>query len=168
MRYAEATPRRSRVPAGPAWPLPQTRISPRSRYISHSSSLTHDLSSSRARCSARRSRPGSYAAISPAATAARRARRRSRRRSRYGSMTSQRSAMTTIAVAQRATVTVPLLRSARRAREEDDPAGVARDLFERAHHLGLSPAGFGLHRNRGPHALLELAAELRDEALLVL
>ena len=59
----------------------------------------------------------------------------------YGSMTSHRSAMTTIAVAQRATVTARcLLRSARCAREEDDPAGGARDVLERAHHLGLPPA----------------------------
>src|SRR4051795_11343567 len=60
------------------------------------------------------------------------------------------------------------LRSAGRAREEDHPVGGARDLLERAHHLRLPAAALGLHRNRGPHALLELAAELRDEALLVL
>src|SRR3954470_17939261 len=84
-------------------------------------------------------------------------------------MTSHRSAMTTIAVAQRATVTARcLLRPARCAREEDDPAGGARDVLERPHHLGLSPAALGLHRDRGPHPLLELAAELLDEHLLVL
>ena len=147
----------------------QTRISPRSRYISHSSSLTHDLSSSRARCSARRSRPGSYAVMpSPAACASRAARRRSRRLSMYGSITSQRSAMTTIAVAQRATVTAVLLRSARRAREEDHAVSLTRDLAERTHHLGLAPPRRRLDRDRGPHALFELPAELRHEPLLVL
>ena len=39
---------------------PCTRMKPRSRYIAHSSSFTQQRSSSRARCSARRSRPGSY------------------------------------------------------------------------------------------------------------
>ncbi len=39
--------------------LPTTRMKPRSRYIAHSSALTQERSSSRARCSARRSRPGS-------------------------------------------------------------------------------------------------------------
>ena len=38
---------------------PHTRRKPRSRYIAHSSSFTQDFRSSRARCSARRSRPGS-------------------------------------------------------------------------------------------------------------
>ena len=42
-----------------AW-RPATRMKPRSRYIPHSSSFTQERSSSRARCSARRSRPGSY------------------------------------------------------------------------------------------------------------
>src|SRR3954447_22105617 len=84
-------------------------------------------------------------------------------------MTSHRSAMTTIAVAQRATVTARcLLRPARGAREEDDPAGGARNVLERPHHLGLPPAALRLHRNRGPHPLLELALELLDEHLLVL
>ena len=75
--------------------------------------------------------------------------------------------MTTIAVAQRATVTAVLTALRPPAREEDDPAGVTRNLFERVHHLGLSSTGLGLHRNRGPHALLQLPAKLRDEALLV-
>src|SRR3954447_12416126 len=84
-------------------------------------------------------------------------------------MTSHRSAMTTIAVAQRATVTARcLLRPARGAREEDDPAGGARNVLERPHHLGLPPAALRLHRNRGPHPLLQLALELLDEHLLVL
>ena len=55
-RRARSSPcARSRRPRQP----PHTRMKPRSRYIAHSSSLTHERSSSRARCSARRSRPGS-------------------------------------------------------------------------------------------------------------
>ena len=45
--------------AAPRAMPPHTRMNPRSRYIDHSSSLTHERSSWRARCSARRSRPGS-------------------------------------------------------------------------------------------------------------
>src|SRR3954454_5792773 len=106
--------------------------------------------------------------MSPWRIASRRARRRSARCSKCGTMTSHRSAMTTIAVAQRATVTGVLRGPARGAREEDDAAGVARDLLERAHHLELPPTPLGLHRDRGPHPLLELAPELGDQPLLVL
>src|SRR3954451_21582557 len=164
MRYAYGTPLSSLS----RFSAPQTRISPRSRYISHSSSFTHDFRSSRARCSARRSRPGSYAWMSPRARASRRARRRSDRFSKYGSITSHSRATTTIAVAQRATVTSGLLRPARGPREEDHPIGRARDVLERAHHLGLPPATFPLDRDRGPHPLLELMPELGDQPLLVL
>src|SRR3954470_14335611 len=84
-------------------------------------------------------------------------------------MTSQRSAMTTIAVAQRATVTAScLLRSARGAWEEDDSIRGARNVLERPHHLGLTPTARVLDRDRRPHPLLELAPELLDEHLLVL
>src|SRR4051794_34139038 len=106
--------------------------------------------------------------MSPWRMASRRARRRSARFSKCGTMTSHSRATTTIAVAQRATVTGALRGPARRAREEDDPAGVARDVLERAHHLGLPAAAHGLHRDRRPHPLLELAPELRDQPLLVL
>src|SRR3954469_5199021 len=106
--------------------------------------------------------------MSPCLIASRRTRRRSARFSKCGINTSHRRATTTIAVAQRATVTAVLRGPARGAREEDDPAGVARDLLERAHHLGLPPAALGLHRDRGPHPLPELATELGDEPLLVL
>src|SRR5829696_1748982 len=54
------------------------------------------------------------------------------------------------------------------AREEDDAIGGAWDVLERTDHLGLAAARLGLHRDRGPHPLVELAAELRDEPLLVL
>ena len=53
-------------------------------------------------------------------------------------------------------------------REEDHPLGVARDLGEVAHHRRLvAPAG-SLGRDRRPHPLVELAAELLDQPLLVL
>src|SRR3954471_19038255 len=91
------------------------------------------------------------------------------RRLTYGSMTSHRSAMTTIAVAQRATVTARcLLRSARGPREEDHSIRGARNVLERPHHLGLAPARRALDRDRRPHPLLELAPELLDEHPLVL
>ena len=54
-RRARSSPSPGSAPRSP----PQTRMKPRSRYIAHSSSLTHERSSWRARCSARRSRPGS-------------------------------------------------------------------------------------------------------------
>src|SRR3954469_10240069 len=58
--------------------------------------------------------------------------------------------------------------AARSAREEDDAAGVPRDLLDRAPHLRLPPAGLGDRRHRRPHAVVQLAAEELDEALLVL
>src|SRR3954454_3804141 len=106
--------------------------------------------------------------MSPCARASRRARRRSERFSKYGIVTSHSRATMTIAVAQRATVTGLLEGPARGAGEEDDPAGVARNVLERAHHLGLSTAALGLHRNRGPHPLLELLPELGDQPCFVL
>ena len=75
--------------------------------------------------------------------------------------------MTTIAVAQRATVTA-VTAPARGAREEDDAVGVTRDLVEVRHHLGLPAAALGLHRDRGPHAQFQLLPEFRDETLFVL
>src|SRR3954452_22793696 len=94
------------------------------------------------------------------------------RRSIHGSETSQSSASTTIAVAHSATVTdgspTCSARAARGAREEDHAVGRARDVLERADHLGLAAPGPVRDRYGRPHALLELAAELVDEALLVL
>src|SRR5262245_48447481 len=90
----------------------------------------------------------------------------------YGSEISNRRATITIAVATSATVMRPPAarsdRAARCAREEDDPVGCARDVLERADHLGLTAAGLGGQRNRRPHAQLELAAELLHQPLLVL
>src|SRR4051794_6837135 len=144
-------------------------MKPRSRYMAHSSSLTQERSSSRAFCSARRSRPGSYGAGTPLRRASRTTRRRSSRRSSQGSETSKSSARTTIAVAASATV-MPRgsAGAAGGPREEDHAIRGLRDLLERRDHLGLAPAGLGLDRNCGPHPLLELAPELLHEALLVL
>src|SRR3954454_14720300 len=167
MRYAYDTPWSS-FPSALDSP-PQTRIRPRSRYIAHSSSFTHDLSSSRARCSARRSRPGSYGATVPAAIAALRARRSSARRSNQGSVTSASRAITTMAVATRATVIGGWsARPAGGAGEEDHTVGLTRDLLEGADELGLTAPRLALHRNRRPHPLLELSADPREQPLLVL
>src|SRR5215217_3517847 len=55
------------------------------------------------------------------------------------------------------------------AREEDHALGLGRDLGVLLHHLRLTPAAAGVRdRDRGPHALVKLATELLDEALLVL
>src|SRR5215210_3959938 len=54
-------------------------------------------------------------------------------------------------------------------REEDHALGLGWDIGVLLDHLRLSPAAAGVrHRDRRPHALVELAAELLDEALLVL
>src|SRR5918996_2606613 len=55
-----------------------------------------------------------------------------------------------------------------RAREEDDSVGVARDLLERLDHACLASPHGGALGDGGPHALIELAAELLDEQLLLL
>src|SRR5262245_9359796 len=53
--------------------------------------------------------------------------------------------------------------------EEDHPLGVRRDVRVLLDHLGLAPAASRIpDRHRSPHALVELTAELLDEALLVL
>src|SRR4051794_40306697 len=62
----------------------------------------------------------------------------------------------------------PISGAAGRAREEDDALGVARDLVERLDHLRLAPATSRAARHGGPEALVELAAELLHEALLLL
>src|SRR3954451_327144 len=59
--------------------------------------------------------------------------------------------------------------AARRAREEDNSLGVARDVGEVVHHDRLTPARRALRdRHRGPHARLELVSKFLDETLLVL
>src|SRR6266540_3419737 len=52
--------------------------------------------------------------------------------------------------------------------EEDDAVGVARDLVEHLDHPRLAPPSRGPLGDGGPHALIELAAELADEQLLLL
>src|SRR5205814_690257 len=59
--------------------------------------------------------------------------------------------------------------AARGPREEDDAVGVRRDLAVALHEQGLAPGAVRLGGGHGgPHALVELAAKLLDEALLVL
>src|SRR4051812_10327579 len=85
-----------------------------------------------------------------------------------GSMTSNSSARIRIAVAPSASGTARLAGPAGRAREEDHALGVTGDVVEAADDLGLAPAPAAVHRDRGPHAFVELAAELLDQGLLVL
>src|SRR6188472_281165 len=93
---------------------------------------------------------------------------------RDGSTRSQRRATITTPMAMVARSIVssgPLGRRSRpsgRAREEDHPFGVARDLLERLDHPCLAAPGSGALRDGGPHALIELAAEFLDQPLLLL
>src|SRR3954452_13018750 len=101
----------------------------------------------------------------------RRARWRSNCSRNWGQPTSHNSATMTMTVALRASSTEPSYPAsapAGGAREEDDALGVTRDLVERLDHLRLAPAAAGLAGNGGPHALVELLAEGRDEAFFVL
>src|SRR4051812_26095386 len=92
----------------------------------------------------------------------RRARRRSRYSSTRGSETSQRRAITTMAVALSATA-MRARSAAGRAGEEDHPVGVAGDVLEPVHELRLAAAAAGGRGHRGPHPVVELPAELLDE-----
>ena len=58
--------------------------------------------------------------------------------------------------------------SPRGRREEDDALGALGDLLEVADHRRLVAARLGGERHGRPHPQLELAAELGDQALLVL
>src|SRR6478736_4013613 len=137
-------------------------MKPRSRYIAHSTSLTQERRSWRARCSARRSRRGSN--DSGAATVP--WRRALRRASVGGPATNAASAV----VIRPAVSNTSIAGSASgRPREEDDSLRLGRDVAEVAHHLGLAaPAAGTLGRDGGPHSLVELATELVDQQLLVL
>src|SRR5688500_8109937 len=140
-------------------------MKPRSRYIAHSSSFTHERSSSRARCSARRSRPGS--ARTPRSGRFALLARRLRKAETSRAIVGIASAMATSVNAR--TVSSTARSAAGRAREEDHAVGAGRNLVELVDHHGLAPAAPGRMRRHGrPHALVELAAELLDEALLVL
>src|SRR4029077_18066205 len=106
-------------------------------------------------------------------TSLRRARWRSNASVRRGAVVSHNSAIATRVVAASASSTArPTRRPASLAaaggpREEDHALGVARHLGEAARQLGgpLCPAA---QRHRGPHAGVELVAELLDQTLLVL
>src|SRR5690348_17272680 len=146
-------------------------MKPRSRYIAHSSSLTQERSSERARASARRSRPGSYG-ITGASW--RRARWRDHISSMRGRSSSDRRATATSAVATSArSISVSpapaaALAAAGRAREEDHAVRVAGDVLKRLDHVRL-PASRGVQRgHRGPQSFVQLPAEFLDETLLVL
>src|SRR6476469_1753790 len=58
--------------------------------------------------------------------------------------------------------------AAGRAREEDDAIGVARHLVEGPDHARLAAAAGRVARHRGPQPEVELAAELGEQARLVL
>src|SRR3954447_11407876 len=97
----------------------------------------------------------------------RRARRRSSASSIRGSITSASSATTTMTtVAKGSSTPGSGLPAARGAREEDHAVGVRGNVAERLDHLGLAPAGLPGDGNGGPHAGVELAAELLDQILL--
>src|SRR5579859_2669683 len=81
---------------------------------------------------------------------------------------SESRASATSAVAARTSSTGPRLPAARRAREEDHAIGVPWDLCERAHHDRLPTPGGPPGGHRGPQPGIQLAAELLDQALLVL
>src|SRR3954471_11605658 len=87
-----------------------------------------------------------------------------------GAATSHSSATMTMRVALRARIMAVVQRcsaSACGAREEDDAVRVARNVLEAAHHLRLSAAADAGRRDGGPHALVELTAELGQEHLLL-
>src|SRR5262245_1480176 len=58
--------------------------------------------------------------------------------------------------------------SSRRAWEEDHAVGVPRDVLERLDHARLAAPGRRSLGDAGPPALIELAADLLDEQLLLL
>src|ERR1019366_9227815 len=140
-------------------------MKPRSRYIAHSSSMTHERSSERARASARRSRPGSYRS---GGTFFRRARKRCHDSSTRGPIRSDSSASATSAVAASASSTSGGgLPTARRAREEDHPVGVPWDVLKRPDHPRLAATSRTGERHGRPQSGVQLAAKLFDQALLI-
>src|SRR5947209_2509277 len=81
---------------------------------------------------------------------------------------SESSAKATSEVAASASSTGARLPAAGRPRKEDHAVGVPWNVVEGADHQGLRPALLACQRHRGPQALVELAAKLLDEPLLVL
>src|ERR671914_263865 len=94
-----------------------------------------------------------------------------RLRQRLAGLSSSGSASTT-AISARARSASSIVRSGSapgRPREEDHAFGVGRDLAVVLDHLGLAPTAARVVRgHRGPHALVQLAAELLHQALLLL
>src|SRR3954451_15996679 len=148
-------------------------MKPRSRYIAHSSSLTHERSSSRARCSARRSRPGSWAWMP-----VRLARCLVRRRQRRVVVAAERAISGTLrTVAKRASArrvrsiggVTCQASAAGRTREEDHALCLARNLRVVLHHERLPATRRRVgSRNGGPHPFVQLAAEFSDQELFLL
>src|SRR5215208_3781377 len=141
-------------------------MKPRSQYIAHSSSLTQERSSSRARCSARRSRPGS--ASTPRSRGFARFERRWRNAESSRASVGIASASATSVRAR--TVSSTAARSAAGGpRKEDHPIRTRWDVAVVADHHGLAPAAAGrVGGDRRPHSLVQLAAKLLDESLLIL
>src|SRR4051794_8029405 len=73
-----------------------------------------------------------------------------------------------MAGAQRARSMKATLPAAGRGREEDDAIGVARNLVEPPHELGLAPSPGARGGHGGPHPLVELGPEGLDELALLL
>src|SRR3954451_1378222 len=145
--------------------LPSTRMKPRSRYMAHSSSFTHERSSSRARCSARRSRAGSCAcAAGPRRRCFVNARQRLVVRAALRAISGNDRTVAKSASARRASSTS----AAGGSREEDHAIRLPRHLCVVLHHHRFTTPRVGVDRRDGsPHALVELAAEFLDEQLFL-
>src|SRR5215211_2375095 len=134
-------------------------MKPRSRYIPHSSSLTQER---------RSSRPGSYSARSsgpsPLGRVARRLRHRTTARMARGvarTIAMSASASSASSIGERS--------ASRCARKEDHSLRVLRNLRVVLDHLRLAASAPRAGRRHGrPHPLVELAAKLLHETLLVL
>ena len=157
------------VLAGPLAPArPHTRMKPRSRYIAHSSSFTHERSSCAGALLGAPLAAGVVVRASATTLAARAVALAAPRRA-GGATTSHSSATTTSAVAVSASSTAGPLpgcshrqrrrrRAGRRSRARRR-AGRRRSCARAARRGGRSPLG----RHGGPHARVELAAELLDQ-----
>src|SRR4051794_21873835 len=149
-------------------------MKPRSRYIAHSSSFTHERRSSRARCSARRSRPGSCACGVVRRWACclviERQRRVVRAALRAISGSDRAVAKTTSARRARSIgARAPGGSAAGRTREEDHALCLAWHFRVVLHHDRLATTRGRVDcRNGGPHPLVELAAEFLDEGFVLL
>src|SRR4051812_49999170 len=148
-------------------------MNPRSRYMAHSSLLTHDRRSSRARCSARRSLPGSCASRPvrlPFWLKSRRQRRVAVAAER--AISGRLRTVAKSASARRArSICGDCSRTsaAGRTREEDHALCLAWNLRVVLHHERLATTrcrvGSG---NRGPHPVVELTAKFLNEELFLL